>query len=129
MSGPIRWDSMPWEEVKAGVRRKVVLADRMMMVLYHLGPRLEWPEETHEAEQVGHVFEGRIELYLPAEGTRTLLGPGDGYRIRPMERHFWRTVDDAVLLLDIFSPPRMELFQKAFAPNVVPPPGGGGKAG
>ena len=117
MAGGIQWAQMPWEPVKDGVERRMVIGGRVMMVMYHFGPRQAWPEEVHEAEQGGYVIAGSIELTLPASGTTTVLRGGDGYLIPSMVPHSWRTLDEEVQLVDIFSPPRTELVEQKFAPN------------
>ena len=55
---------IPWEEVNEKISRKLVIRDRMMMVMYRFEPHTVWPEEKHEAEQGGIYYcgQGRIEL-------------------------------------------------------------------
>ncbi|MBM4332466.1 MAG: cupin domain-containing protein [Deltaproteobacteria bacterium] len=117
MTEEIRWLAMPWEEVSAHISRKVAMKDRLMMVMYRFDPYQSWPEETHEAEQGGYILKGKIELSLPAAGKKILLGPGDGYLIGTNVPHSWKTAGEETVLLDVFSPPRKELFQKKFAPR------------
>ena len=117
MAGGIQWSSMPWEPVKDGVDRRMVIGGRLMMVMYRFAPHQEWPEEVHEAEQGGYVVSGAIELTLPASGVTTVLNEGDGYLIPSMMPHFWPTLDGPVQLVDIFSPLRTELVDRKFAPN------------
>ena len=115
----ILWDQIPWEEVNEKISRKLVIRDRMMMVMYRFEPHTVWPEEKHEAEQGGHIIAGRVELTLPSEGKKVILGPGDGYSIGSNVPHAWKTLDEQFLFIDIFSPPREELLEKKFAPNAV----------
>ena len=116
MNEEIHWSEMPWEEVNEHISRKVVMKDHLMMVLYRFDPHQAWPVETHEAEQGGYILEGKIELHLPVSGKRVLLGPGDGYLIGTNVPHSWKTMEETILL-DVFTPPRKELFHKKFAPN------------
>lgn len=108
----IRWQDIPWEEVKKGISRKVTLKNRLMMIMYRFGPFLVWPEETHEAEQGGYVIEGKLELNLPSRGEKILIRAGEGYLIESNLPHFWKTFEEETILIDIFSPPRMELLRK-----------------
>jgi quercetin dioxygenase-like cupin family protein len=101
---------LPWEEVKENIYRKVVMGDRMMMVLY----RFDAPQE-----QGGYIIKGKILLRLPEEGQEMVLGPGDGYLIESYKRHSWRVLDEEVVLVDFFSPPRKELMKEKFAPDAV----------
>ncbi len=115
----IIWRNIPWETVNETISRKVTYRQRIMMVMYRFAPRVEWPSERHEAEQAGYVVEGCIVLFLPDENERTELHAGDGYLIPSNHLHAWQTLDEQVVLIDVFSPPRTELFQQKFAPNRV----------
>ncbi|MBP1722379.1 MAG: Cupin 2 conserved barrel domain protein [Deltaproteobacteria bacterium] len=116
MDGGFRWSEIAWEKVNESIDRKVVMGERLMMVMYRFSPNQSWPEEVHEAEQAGYVLQGKIELSLPAQGKKTLLGAGEGYLIPSRTPHAWRVLEET-LLIDFFSPPRRELFRKKFAPN------------
>ena len=102
----VNWEAMPWEPVTPQISRRVVMRERMMMVMYRFGAGLAWPEESHDAEQAGYIIRGQLELTLPAEGQVVLLGPGDGYHIASMVPHSWRTLGEETLFVDVFSPPR-----------------------
>jgi quercetin dioxygenase-like cupin family protein len=118
MNGGIRWPEIPWEKVNDSISRKVVMGERLMMVMYRFAPNQAWPEEAHEAEQAGYVVRGRIELSLPSQARKVLLEAGDGYLIPSRAPHSWKVLDET-LLIDFFSPPRRELFEKKFAPNAT----------
>ena len=115
----VKWEEMPWDVVNDQISRRVVVRKRMMMVMYRFAPGLEWPEETHEAEQAGYIVRGTLELTLPAERNTVLLGPGDGYLIGSMVPHSWRTLHEEATFVDVFSPPRTELIENKFAPNAT----------
>jgi len=53
---------------------------------------------------------------LPSEKKTLLLGTGDGYLIPSKMPHSWKTLEEETILVDAFSPPRKELFQKKFIP-------------
>jgi len=88
----------------------------LMMILYRFQPHQEYPTETHEAEQSGYIIEGRIILRLPDDSREFLLGAGDGYLIESNRAHSWKVLDEEVLLVDVFSPPRYELIENKYAP-------------
>jgi quercetin dioxygenase-like cupin family protein len=116
MDAGFHWSEIVWERVNESIDRKAVTGDRLMMVMYRFAPNQAWPEEIHEAEQGGYILKGRIELALPAQGEKHLLGAGDGYLIPSRIPHSWRVLEETILI-DFFSPPRRELYQKKFAPN------------
>lgn len=119
MTSWTKWEQLPWEEVKENISRKLVMGDRMMMVLYRFEGTQEWPEETHEAEQGGYIIKGKILLRLPEDDREVVLGPGDGYLIASHKRHSWKVLDEEVVLVDFFTPPRKELMTEKFAPDAV----------
>jgi len=109
VTGGILWDDLRWEEVSHQISRKVFVGDRLMMILYRFQPGSHWPEEKHEAEQGGYILKGRIVLRLPDENREVLLGAAQGYWIPSKKPHSWKVLDEEVLLMDVFSPPRFEL--------------------
>jgi quercetin dioxygenase-like cupin family protein len=118
MDGGFHWSEIAWEKVNESIDRKVVMGERLMMVKYRFSRDQSWPEEVHEAEQGGYILKGRIELSLPAQGEKRLLGAGDGYLIPSRIPHSWRVLEET-MLIDFFSPPRRELYQEKFAPNAT----------
>jgi len=116
MNAHINWRQIPWETVNENISRKLVNGKNLMMILYRFQPHQEWPAETHKAEQSGYIIEGDIILRLPGEELELLLGPGDGYLIESNRAHSWKVLDEEVLLVDVFSPPRYELIDHKYAP-------------
>jgi hypothetical protein len=129
MSGRIKWEEIPWEEVNETKSRKIFVGERIMMVMYRncyksqpessFKPRMSWPEEIHDNEQAGYVIKGKVELNLPSKGQKILLEAGDGYLIEPNTPHFWRALEGETISIDIFSPPRTELLKNKFAPKAT----------
>jgi hypothetical protein len=75
------------------------------------------PAEVHEAEQGGYILQGKIELSLPAEGKKIILGPGDGYLIGTKVAHSWETLGEETVLLDVFTPPAKRVVPKKVCPE------------
>jgi quercetin dioxygenase-like cupin family protein len=118
MARKIDWSQIPWEDVNDQVSRKVIMGDRVMMVMYRFQAGLTWPEEIHEAEQGGYVLKGKAEGR--SGGNTFILGPGDSYFIESNVPHSTHFVEETILI-DIFSPPRKELMEKdrGFAPSAT----------
>lgn len=55
-------------------------------------------------------------MRLEDEKQELQLGPGDGYLIASNRKHSWQVLDEEVLLVDVFSPPRNELIHNKYAP-------------
>ena len=116
MNAHINWRHIRWETVNQNISRKLVTGKNLMMILYRFQPHQEYPTETHGAEQSGYIIEGNIILRLPDDSREFLLGPGDGYLIESNRAHSWKVLNEAVLLVDVFSPPRYELIENKYAP-------------
>jgi unsaturated pyranuronate lyase len=116
MDAAVMWNQLPWEKVTENISRKVVIAERLMMVYYRFQPFQQWPAETHAAEQGGYIVRGKIILRLEDEKQDLQLGAGDGYLIASNRKHSWQVLDEEVLLVDFFSPPRTELINNRYAP-------------
>lgn len=116
MDAGVKWDQLPWEQVTENISRKVVTGKHLMMIYYRFQPFQRWPAETHAAEQNGYVVKGKIILRLEDKKQQMQLGPGDGYLIASNRKHSWQVLDEEVLLIDFFSPPRKELVNNKYAP-------------
>lgn len=116
MNAWVNWRQIQWETVNENISRKVISGKRLMMIYYRFQPHQRWPAETHAAEQGGYIIKGKIILRLDDEKKELQLGPGDGYLIASNRKHSWQVLDEEVLLVDFFSPPRHELFHQKFAP-------------
>lgn len=103
-------DKIPWEPLDAGIRRKVVSLDRLMLVLYHLPAGLVTDRDhRHPHEQAAYVFSGRVRVTVRDQSEE--LGPGSGYLVPPMVKHFLEALEDSVVL-DCFSPPREDFLEQ-----------------
>ena len=116
MNARINWRQIPWEAVNDNISRKMVIGERLMMIYYRFQPFQQWPTETHAAEQGGYILKGKIILKLDNGKQELQLGPGDGYLIASNRVHSWQVLDEEVLLVDVFSPPRNELIHDKYAP-------------
>ena len=116
MNARINWHQIPWETVNANISRKVISGKNLMMIYYRFQPFQRWPAEIHAAEQGGYILKGKIILRMDDEKKELQLGPGDGYLIASNRKHSWQVMDEEVLLVDFFSPPRIELIDNKYAP-------------
>jgi len=116
MNVHINWNQIPWETVNENISRKVVSGKNLMMIYYRFQAFQRWLAETHAAEQGGYILKGKIILRLDDEKKELQLEAGDGYLIASNRKHSWQVLDEEVLLVDFFSPPRNELIDNKFAP-------------
>jgi quercetin dioxygenase-like cupin family protein len=115
MAGAIRWEEVPWEKVNEKVSRKVIMGDRMMIIMYRIAAGTVWPEESHLAEQWGYLLKGRLEFYV--KGEKNVILPGDSFFVESNVPHFGHIAEE-LTSIEIFSPPRKELMGEGmgFAP-------------
>ena len=93
-----------------GVEMRVIPAERMTMVFFHLRPEAEIPEHSHTHEQVGTVLKGSIELVVGKE--KKVVNEGGAYHIPPNVAHSGRCLGSNAEVLDVFSPPREDYLKK-----------------
>ena len=101
-------------ELAEGVSFRPVFGEKLLLNFLTFGPGRGFPTHDHPEEQFGLILEGEMELTIGDE-TR-LLRKGDLYAIPPDVPHSGRTLSEACLVLDIFSPPRAgfrELIERA----------------
>ena len=105
MYGPIDWDSLEWELVIEGIRRKVVHLAGATVVLNEMDPGNEPFPHAHPHEQAAYIVDGRAEFTI--DGKVHLLGPGDLVAVPPNAEHYAVAVGDKVCVnLDFFTPKR-----------------------
>jgi quercetin dioxygenase-like cupin family protein len=96
----------PVEMLPGIVRRTLTAGEKMMLIEVHLDPGAVVPMHTHPHEQTGYVVSGRMRLQIAEE---TLdLDPGDAYMIPGGVKHEATALDEPLVIVDIFSPPREE---------------------
>jgi len=92
------------------VEMRVIPAERMTMVFFHLEPKAEIPEHSHPHEQMGTVLKGSIELVIGVE--KKIVNEGGAYHIPSNVAHSGRCLGSNAEVLDVFSPPREDYLQK-----------------
>jgi quercetin dioxygenase-like cupin family protein len=100
--GPL--ESQQLYELADGVSFRPVFGRNLLLNFLTFGPGRGFPTHDHPEEQFGLIMEGEMELTIGEE--TKLLRKGDLYAIPPSVPHSGRTIDQACLVLDIFSPPR-----------------------
>ncbi|QJW89749.1 cupin domain-containing protein [Spirosoma taeanense] len=96
--------SLPWEPVAEGVKRKIMTYDaNLMMVKVAFETGGIGAVHSHVHTQMSYVESGAFDITI-AEETRTLRA-GDAYYIPPNVRHGAVCVEAGVLV-DVFTPMR-----------------------
>jgi quercetin dioxygenase-like cupin family protein len=93
-------------ELAPGVHTRVLWRGSLMFSLVEIEAGAVAPIHHHQEEQMGLILEGRFDR--EQGGEHEVLGPGDGYYVPANVPHGGRSVDAAVRLLDVFTPPRAQ---------------------
>lgn len=100
-----------------GVERTVLVhGGSMMAVQFQFTKGSCGAVHTHPHEQVGYVVKGR--LILEIEGVKAEIAAGDSYYVEPNVPH-GVTILEATILLDVFTPQRMDFL--AAEPQMTAP--------
>jgi quercetin dioxygenase-like cupin family protein len=97
-------DSVPWEEVYPGVRRRIVGAERMTFTTYRFAPGGRFPKHSHPQEQLVLVQEGLMTFTSP--GQTVALTPGSLLVIPPNVPHEARAGSAGASLISVVAPAR-----------------------
>jgi quercetin dioxygenase-like cupin family protein len=98
------WDDVKIERPSPGIRRQMVVGERLMICRFTFDPFLITPEHTHPHEQMTLVIKGKVKFII--EGEVRIVSPGDVLYFPPHNRHGATMLDEEVVLIDIFSPIR-----------------------
>jgi len=100
------------EVVKPGVRRKVVVGEKMMLVFYRADPGNGVSEHTHPHEQMGYILDGEGEFKIGDK--KFILKTGDTFHVPPNVPHSGLAIGKKPLIeIDFFHPIREDLLKKS----------------
>ncbi len=109
----LKFDDIPYEEVKEGLRRKIIHTDSLMSVLLDFsgGP---WekpdPPHSHPHEQTSSIAEGEIIFYCEGEPDHHLKA-GDMFAVAPNKKHTIKLLTKTARLIDNFTPLREDFLK------------------
>ena len=110
-----RWDDMPKEQVNAGLSRRLVTGDRMMLAHVYLTKGCIVPRHQHENEQITYVVTGALHFWIGEDESEEItIRAGEVLHLPSMVWHKAEALDDT-LDVDIFSPPRQDWLNKTDA--------------
>jgi quercetin dioxygenase-like cupin family protein len=104
------WSAVPVEQVADGITRQMVVGDRLMVCRLTLAARTVTAVHSHIHEQITIVERGSADFFV--EGQRRTARAGDVLLFPSGIQHGATMLDDEVVLIDIFSPPREDFLSK-----------------
>jgi quercetin dioxygenase-like cupin family protein len=105
----LNWSSIPIEHPAEGIERQMVVGDHMMICRFRFAPLLVTPQHAHPHEQMTIVVSGRVRFFV--EGAERIALPGDVLHFPSNCRHGATMLDEAVVLIDIFTPVREDFLE------------------
>ena len=100
----MNWATIPAERVADGIERQIVYGDKLMVCRLRIAPHVVTPPHTHPHEQITMVERGRVRYTVA--GVERIVSAGDVLHFPPHVEHGATMLDEDVVLIDIFSPPR-----------------------
>jgi len=103
-----RWDDMPIEQVNAGLSRRLVTAERMMLAHVYLKKGNIVPRHQHENEQLTYVVSGALHFWIGEDESEEItIKAGEVLHLPSWVWHKAEALEDT-LDVDIFCPPRQD---------------------
>ncbi len=99
---------LPLFDRSPGARGRVLQTDNATLIVFDLDPKTVVETHKHEMEQFGVVVKGSLAMIIAGE--QRILMPGDTYRIPPGTAHGARVFEEPAQVIDVYSPPRTDLF-------------------
>ena len=101
----VRWDEIPDEEVRPGVRRRGFGTRECLLVMNHCEPGMDLRPHSHDFDQIALITKGTAIYHIGEEPNE--VGPGSVMLIPAGVEHYIEpTGDETVENIDVFAPAR-----------------------
>ncbi len=101
----VRWDEVPDEPVRPGVRRRAFGTEDVLLVLNECEPGMDLRPHSHDFDQIAMITRGRAVYHVGDEPND--VGPGSVMLIPAGVEHYIEPVGDEVVEnIDVFAPAR-----------------------
>jgi quercetin dioxygenase-like cupin family protein len=98
------WSTIPVERIADGIERQMIWGNRVMVCRLRFRPHVVTVVHRHPHEQITIVERGRLRFTIA--GVDRVAAAGDVLHFSPQVEHGATTLDEEVVLIDIFSPVR-----------------------
>ena len=103
-----RWEDLTAEPLKAGLTRRLITGDRMMIAHVYLKKGVEVPRHAHENEQITYILDGALKFHLGSDGEREVIVRAGEVLVIPSHLPHSALALEDTLDVDIFDPPRQD---------------------
>jgi quercetin dioxygenase-like cupin family protein len=106
--GAVRWDDIPDEFVREGVRRRGFGTSNCLLVMNECTPGMDLRPHVHDFDQIAMILSGTANYYVDGEPSE--MGPGSVLLIPAGKEHYIEpTGEEVVRNIDVFTPCRDDL--------------------
>jgi quercetin dioxygenase-like cupin family protein len=103
----VRWDEIPDEPVRPGIRRRGFGTREVLLVMNHCEPGMDLRPHSHEFDQIAMITKGRALYHIGEELNE--VGPGSLMLIPAGVEHYIEpTGSETVENIDVFAPARSD---------------------
>jgi quercetin dioxygenase-like cupin family protein len=103
-----RWDDMPRETLSAGLGRRLITGDRVMLAHVYFTAGTEVPRHRHHNEQITYILEGALQFFLGDDDEETHTVRAGEVLVIPSDLAHRAVALEDTLDVDVFSPPRQD---------------------
>jgi quercetin dioxygenase-like cupin family protein len=104
----VRWEDIPDEFVRPGVRRRGFGTLECLLVMNECEPGMDLRPHVHDFDQIALILQGRANYHV--DGEKNEMGAGSILLIPAGKEHYIEPVGDEVVKnIDVFAPCREDL--------------------
>jgi mannose-6-phosphate isomerase-like protein (cupin superfamily) len=103
-------DVEPGSTLPAGMSRRAVVIDGMMLALHEAFPNLKCKPHCHESSQITYMLQGRLRMCIGDE--EQVIAPGEFAYMPSNVKHSIESLDEFVVALDVFTPARPDIVER-----------------
>ena len=103
-----RWDDMPRETLNAGLGRRLITGDQVMLAHVYFTAGTEVPSHRHDNEQITYILEGALQFFLGEDEEEVHTVHAGEVLVIPSDVPHRAVALEDTLDVDVFSPPRQD---------------------
>ena len=103
-----RWAELPAEQLKGGLKRRLITGQRMMVAHVYFKKGDDVPQHSHDNEQITYILDGALRFWLGANGENEVTVRAGEVLVIPSNLPHRALALEDTLDVDIFDPPRQD---------------------
>ena len=108
-----RWEDMPREELSAGLSRRLITGDQVMLAHVYFTAGTEVPRHRHHNEQITYILEGTLQFFFGDDDAETHTVRAGEALVIPSDLPHRAVALEDTLDVDVFAPPRQDWLDKS----------------